>query len=126
MQGSDGVLIKTDGAGRVRASAARRESLLEEFDRSGLSGAKFAALAGIKYQTFANWARKRRLGQASEGAAVPTRPVATGRWLEAVLEQAQPTTALVLQLPGGIRAEVGDDRQAALAAIIIRALAQPC
>lgn len=126
MQSSDGALIKTDGTGRVRASAARREGLLGEFDRSGLSGAKFAALAGVKYQTFANWVRKRRLRLATEDGAVPVKPVATGRWLEAVLEQAQPSTAMVLQLPGGIRAEVSDERQAALAAIIIRALEQPC
>ena len=39
-------LLKTDGLGRVRTPVARREGLLEEFERSGLSGAKFAALAG--------------------------------------------------------------------------------
>ena len=37
-------LIKTDGLGRMRTSAARREGLLDEFERSGLSGAEFAAL----------------------------------------------------------------------------------
>ena len=48
-----GVILKTDVLGRVKAPAARREQLLDEFERSGLTGLKFAELAGIKYQTFA-------------------------------------------------------------------------
>jgi hypothetical protein len=40
-------LLKTDTRGRVRTPRARQESLLDEFARSGLSGAKFAALAGL-------------------------------------------------------------------------------
>ena len=35
-------------------------------------------------------------------------------------------TGLVLQLPGGAHAEVGDEKQAVLAAILVRALTQPC
>src|SRR5579859_440876 len=95
MQSSGGAIIKLDGTGRVRTSAARREGLLAEFDRSGLSGPKFAALAGIKYQTFAGWVQKRRRGQAGADAPVPAKPVASGRWLEAVVEQARPATGLV-------------------------------
>jgi hypothetical protein len=45
------VVLKTDVLGRVRTPAVRRESLLDEFERSGLSGQKFAALVGIKYPT---------------------------------------------------------------------------
>ena len=56
---SSGQILKTDALARVRTPASRRRELLEEFDRSGLSGAKFAALAGIKYSTFATWAAKR-------------------------------------------------------------------
>jgi hypothetical protein len=33
---------------------------------------------------------------------------------------------LVLQLPGGVRVEVADERQAALAATLVRVLAKPC
>src|SRR5271157_4824048 len=125
MQSSSEALIKTDEAGRMRTPAARRESILEEFDRSGLSGPRFAALAGIKYQTFATWVRKRRARQAG-GGTVPAKPVAAGPWWEAVVEQAQPASGLVLHLPGGIRAEVHDERQAALAVVLIRTLSQPC
>ena len=46
-------VIKTDVLGRIKTSPERRKTLLEEFERSGLSGKKFAALTGIKYQTFA-------------------------------------------------------------------------
>ncbi len=49
----DGTILKTDVLGRVKTPPTRREQLLDEFDRGGLSGAKFAELAGIKYQTFA-------------------------------------------------------------------------
>ena len=56
---TDEVILKTDVLGRVKTPAARREGLLDEFERSGLSGRQFAELAGIKYQTFATWAQKR-------------------------------------------------------------------
>ena len=53
-------IIKTDSRGRLRMPAERRESLLDEFERSGLSGAKFAELMGLKYPTFADWVQRRR------------------------------------------------------------------
>jgi lambda repressor-like predicted transcriptional regulator len=37
----------------VRATPERRAAILTEFDRSGVSAAQFARLAGIKYSTFA-------------------------------------------------------------------------
>lgn len=48
----EAVVLKADVVGRVRRSRAQREQLLNEFDRSCLSGPQFAALAGVKYQTF--------------------------------------------------------------------------
>ena len=59
---ADGNVIKTDGKGRVRMPADQREKLLEEFERSGISGPQFAAEVGVKYQTLAGWVRKRRQG----------------------------------------------------------------
>ena len=125
-------VIKTDGLGRMRTSAARREGLLDEFERSGVSGTKFAALAGIKYQTFAGWVqrRQRQRGSASKpvSASAPVDPV---KWLEAVVEQAQDlgdpgSQVLVLQLPGGARVGISDLKQAALAGALVRALAPLC
>jgi len=49
IEAGEPVVLKTDETGRVRTPAARREHLLDEYEHSGLSGAKFAALAGIKY-----------------------------------------------------------------------------
>lgn len=125
-------VIKTDGLGRIRTSAVRRENLLDEFERSGVSGTKFAALAGIKYQTFAGWVqrRQRQRGAVSKPAAVPASP-ASVKWLEAVVEQAQDlgdqgSKVLVLQLPGGARVEISDLKQAALAGALVRALAPSC
>ena len=55
MTQADEVVLKQDVLGRVKTPKARREQLLDEFERSGLPGLKFAELAGIKYQTFATW-----------------------------------------------------------------------
>jgi len=48
-------ILKQDGRGRVRVPVDRQEALLDAFEKSGASGAKFARLAGLKYATFAGW-----------------------------------------------------------------------
>jgi hypothetical protein len=123
-------IIKTDEIGRRQTSAARRKQLLDEFERSGLSAAKFAALAGLKYSTFAAWAHRRRQ-QPGAAARVPAKPTDPVRWLEALVEPGEswghPTMpALVLLLPGGVRLEMTHARQAALVATLLRALEKPC
>lgn len=55
----DGVL-KADVLGRIKTPKESREKILDEFESSGLSGKRFARLAGIRYPTFATWAQKRR------------------------------------------------------------------
>src|SRR5579883_2662443 len=125
-------IIKTDVLGRMRTSEARRERLLDEFERSGLTGQKFAELVGIKYQTFATWAQKRRRQRGAYGAVNPSAQSPDKvRWLEAVVEQAQNSgvqnpTALVLELPGGAQVHLSEVKQVPLAAALVRALAQPC
>jgi hypothetical protein len=59
-ENKDGTVLKTDVLGRVKTSARQREAMLDEFERSGLSATKFAAVAGVNYQTFASWVQKRR------------------------------------------------------------------
>jgi len=117
-------LLRTDELGRIRTSATRREQLLDEFDRSGLSGKKFAALVGVKYQTFATWAQQRRRKTASQPAKPKSDPAV--KWLEAVVEQPETHTALVLHLPGGVRVEINDPKQLPLVAELLRLLARPC
>ena len=128
MQKSDGAILKTDTKGRVQTPPARRESLLDEFERSGLSASKFAALVGIKYQTFAAWAARRRKHASTKAPAKPVDPV---RWLEAVVQEAQApvthkTSVVVLRLPGGAQLELADLKQVPLAAALLRALEKPC
>jgi hypothetical protein len=120
-----GPVLKSDTLGRVRTPVARRKELLAEFERSGLSGKKFAALVGVKYSTFAFWLQQRR-----RKAASAAKPPDTVRWLEAVVEKAQGSSgqtqlALVVELPAGARLEIHDARQAQLAAALLRWLASP-
>jgi hypothetical protein len=122
--GVEGV-IKTDVLGRKRTPAARRASLLDEFDKSGLSARKYSELIGVKYQTLATWLQKRRKTQVSVRASD------TVKWLEAVVEQAHPSatsasSSVVLRWEGGARMEINDTKQIPMAAALIRALAQPC
>jgi len=84
----NGVVLKTDTRGRVVTPAARRESLLDEFERGGLSGAKFAQLTGLKYSTFACWLQRRRQARGAAPVAGKKDPAVAVRWLEAVVEQA--------------------------------------
>jgi hypothetical protein len=133
-------ILKSDNRGRVRVPAERREALLDEFERSGLSGVKFAALAGVKYPTFALWAQKRRkareqgAGEAPrvEGldAQVRARPI---RLFEAVAEVGvggSTSAGLTIELPGGARVRVESPRQLRLGAELLRLIAlqggRPC
>ena len=123
------VILKTDERGRVQTPVARRESLLDEFERSGLSAAKFAALSGIKYQTFAAWALRRRRQRGAAGPATPHGD--SVRWLEAVVTSAGnaggvPPPGVLVRLPGGVCVEVADGRQVTLAAALVQALGRPC
>jgi hypothetical protein len=119
------VVLKTDELGRVRTPVERREKLLDEFERSGLSGAKFAALAGIKYPTFAGWALRRRRQEGSTRS--PAKAADQVRWLEAMVAEAAPSTspdssALKVHLPGGAWIEVARVEQVELAARLVRSM----
>ena len=46
--------MKTDVFGRVKTATAQREAMVDEFERNGVSGTKFAAVAGVNYQTFSS------------------------------------------------------------------------
>ena len=129
---ADEVVLKQDVLGRVRTPKARRELLLDEYERSGLPGLKFAELAGIKYQTFATWAQKRRRQRGDDAARKISAAKKSVQWLEAVVESVPGAVvkagggALVVHLPGGARLEIGDVNQAVVAAALLRALQRPC
>jgi hypothetical protein len=118
------VPVTVDSKGRVRVSKAQRDLILVEFERSGVSAAQFAQRTGLKYSTLAGWLQRYR-------RAKPQRRARTVRLLEAIVEAARPAggknpLALVLELPGGAKAEINDLQQVAWAAELLRALAQPC
>lgn len=112
------MILKRDAGGRVVVPLARQVELVREFERSGLSGPRFAAMAGVKYQTFAGW--RRRHGQLPMQRRRSATPQAGGAWMEAVLAPAEDT--LVVRLPGGASVEMTHRSQAALAAQLIQAL----
>jgi len=108
--------LKSDQLGRVRTPLAKREEILDAFERSGVSGAEFARLTGIKYPTLANWVQRRARSRASP-------PV---RFVEAEMSRSIPAVpALELELPGGGRLRLLDAAQIPLAVQLLRSLG-PC
>ncbi len=136
-------ILKRDVLGRVTISKVQRETLLDEFERSGLKGKPFAKLVGVHYQTFAVWIQKRRRARGDYAAAAAIKSVAPTavrspsplRLIEAVaapLGAALPagvgrgSEALELILPGGAKLLVTSSAQVALAAQLLNALRAPC
>ncbi len=129
----DGQILKRDTAGRVRTPRERREALLMEFDRSGMSGQKFAAWAGMKYTTFANWLQRRRKQRQSSSGAKGTDAV---QWVQAVAENRPRRKAsaklaavgLIVHGPCGVRIEIQEEKQVDWAAKLLRHLgvSGPC
>jgi hypothetical protein len=121
---SEAMILKRDAGGRVVLPVERQIQLVGEYERSGLSGPKFAAMTGLKYQTFATWRRK-------YGTLPPMRRRSTHRndaaaWMEAVVDTGS-ASALTLMLPGGITVLVSHPGQVTLAAQLLKTLAPvPC
>lgn len=113
------VPVVADTKGRLRVTKMQRRDILAAFGRSGEPLPQFARRLGIKYSTLARWVQLSRSKHAG--------PKPSLRLLEAVVESppAQ-VSGLVLQLPGGVRLEVANEQQAALAATLVRALEKPC
>ena len=112
-------ILKQDRRGRVRTPKAKQEAILNEYERSGMSGPDFAQYHGIKYQTFATLVQKRRKRKA--GGLVVGQGVVS--WLEAEVgneESRSGNPGLVVELAGGARMRVGDEREAKLAAVVLR------
>ncbi len=140
---SDTEILKRDAVGRVRTDARRREELLNEFERSGLSGPKFARVAGVCYQTFAGWMQKRRRERSwRDGSSLSASSGTPGsgspllRWVEAETgadaldgsaagpaREAAPL--LVAEMACGVRVGLTHADQLPLAAEFARCLQNP-
>ncbi|MFA6959473.1 MAG: hypothetical protein WC205_01830 [Opitutaceae bacterium] len=106
-----------DRRGRVSWPRKRREQLLAEYERSGLSQAAFARREGVRYPTFAHWVQERRRGASAKTSGVMPRFVEVG-------VPATPTAGpeLSVTLPSGLVAR-GTDADA-LAALVRALLVQ--
>jgi hypothetical protein len=101
---------------------------LEEFDRSGMSGVKFAQYLGIKYSTLAHWlqSRRRHRGRGKlliKAGADSEAGQGTGGWIEAVVEEGSPppvpTGALRIYFAGGAYCQLSSANETALAAELL-------
>jgi hypothetical protein len=127
-------VLKTDILGRVRSTVQQREAVLREFERSGLSGTKFAAVAGVNYQTFAVWRRKQKAAPKSRALQAGPSGRTGGmqrrtavQWVEAVADpraegSSSESGVLRVRLGREVELEIARMEQVALAAAFVRAL----
>ena len=116
----EGVLVQADSKGRLRVSKDQRKAVLARFEQSGMSAAKFVAVAGIKYSTFAGWLQRYR--RPKSRAAIKR-----VRLVEAVIspnpgKEPGPGTGLVVHLPGSVRVELSSVAQVPQAVALLEAL----
>ena len=115
-------ILKVDEVGRVRTPPEKREAMLAEYERSGMTGAQFARFVGVRYSTLMYWLQKRRK-EAGHGEQIATRRQDHPRWLEARVEGEVPKSEnIVVEVGGGIRMQVGNHTQAVLAGEVLRAM----
>jgi hypothetical protein len=123
-----GQILRRDARGHVLVSRERREALLAEYDRGGMSGVKFAQYVGIKYSTLAYWLQSRRRARGREklllkAGAETGGGKSTGGWIEAVVEEGSPprmpTGTLRIDFAGGAYCQISSTGEAALAAELL-------
>jgi transposase len=117
-------ILKTDALGRVRMPPEKREVILDEFERSAMSGQKFAGRIGVNYQTFATWVQKRRKARGQYpklGRPAKARGLTL---VEAVVGSPEPVAGGGVELvtAGGHRIRVKRAEDIALATGLVRAL----
>ena len=125
-QGTSEVL-KIDTVGRVRTPREKQEESLAAYGGSGMTGQQFAGFCGVKYSTLMSWVGKAR--RANKPGGELSKPAAMS-WVEATVEAERSGSGegLIIQIGNGVRLEVFNSRQAALASEVIRSLevVRPC
>ncbi len=112
--GGKSEILKVDARGRVQVTAERREALLDEFDRSGMSGAGFAKHYGIKYTTFAYWIQARR--------RKPSKRAGESQFLMVAVDETNRVNGLTVELSHGVTLKITTPEEARLAAVLIESL----
>ena len=119
-------ILKVDEAGRVIVPRQRREAILDDYERSGMTGAQYARHVGVKYPTFMNWvqARRRERCRMMENGRVAA---GSSPWIEAVVEGGD-SGGLEVELCGEVRIRIGDRGRVGLAVEVLRGLGygRPC
>jgi transposase-like protein len=120
-------ILKVDARGRVRRTPEQKEALLDEFERSGLSGKRFAEIVGVVPVTFSAWVCQWRRNQA-EAKKLRGRPQSV-TLLEAVVEKrcsaaASVREGMVLELDGGAKIQVRSREQLRLVAELLGLLCE--
>ena len=107
----------------MRTPPEQREALLDEFERSGMSGAAFAQHCGIKYPTFMAWRQARARRQVPTEEAAPKLGLAElVIGLGAGVPGPQGAEGMPVELPGGVRLYLRGPQDAPLAAALLAAL----
>jgi hypothetical protein len=111
----------------VRTPRAKRQEILASFDGAGMSAARFAAMVGINYSTFCSWVQERNQKQGKDSILTGAAAKPQVQWIEAEIAcGAKPRCAgdglEIDLLGGGARLRVRDERDAALAAVVLRVM----
>jgi hypothetical protein len=120
-------ILKQDSLGRVRTPFGKRQEILAAFDGSGMSAARFSAMVRINYSTFRNCVQERNQKQGQDSALTGAAMKPQVQWIEAEMAcGAKPRCAgngmEIELLGGGARLRVRDERDAELAAVMLRAM----
>jgi transposase-like protein len=109
-------ILKVDEVGRVRTPREKQEAVLDEYERSGMTGMQFARHVGVKYPTLMNWVQRRKRDRGN-GAGVTSE---RGQWIEAVVEGG--VGGVVAEVHGGLILRIGGRAEAGVAAELLRGL----
>jgi len=124
---SAGEILKQDSLGRVRTPLAKRQEVLAAFDGSGMSAARFAAMAGINYSTFSSWVQERNQKQGKESSLTGAAAKPEVQWIETEIscraERRSAGAGMEIELLGsGARLRIRDERDAELATVVLRGM----
>ncbi|MFM8886818.1 MAG: IS66 family insertion sequence element accessory protein TnpA [Chthoniobacterales bacterium] len=101
----------------MRTPREKREKILDEYEKSGMSGVAFAAMVGVKYPTMASWIQQRR----KRGKETEAAPGAVS-WVEIAGGPEPEAGAMRVQIGTGVWLEVTNGEQAAWAGEMLRAM----
>ena len=111
----------------MRTPLGKRQEILAAFDGAGMSAARFAAMVGINYSTFCSWVQERNQKQGQDSALPGAVVNPEVQWIEAEIacgaKQRCAWDGMELELlGGGARLRIRDERDAELAAVVLRAM----